>query len=104
MPESATRVELSYPADLSGWGRDKVDGSPFRAYLRKTHDTAAPGDVWTEFVGVGCCGDTLDFPLQVESVEGGSRVTEDTAFVYTERAACGIAGGWQVQSAAGPTE
>lgn len=104
MTTAATTVELSYPADLSGWGRDKIDGSPFRAYLRKVHDTASPGDVWTEFVGVGCCGDTLDFPLRVEAVDGGHRVTENTSFVYTEREACGIAGGWQVQSAAGPTE
>ncbi|WP_424002579.1 hypothetical protein ACOZ4I_02200 [Haloarcula salina] len=104
MTDEATTVELSYPADLSGWGRQKVEGSPFRAYLRKVHDSAAVGDVWTEFVGVGCCGDTLDFPLRVESVEGGSRVTDDTAFAFSEREACGIAGGWQVQSAAGPTE
>ncbi|MDS0221880.1 hypothetical protein NDI54_11025 [Haloarcula sp. S1AR25-5A] len=104
MPDSATTVELSYPADLSGWGRDKVEGSPFRAYLRKTRDIAETGDVWTEFVGVGCCGDTLDFPLRVESVDGGAAVTEDTEFVYIEREACGVAGGWQVQSAAGPTE
>ncbi|WP_137682915.1 hypothetical protein [Haloarcula mannanilytica] len=104
MADKASTVELSYPADLSGWGRDKIDGSPFRAYLRKTHETAEKGDVWTEFVGVGCCGDTLDFSLRVESVDGGDWVTEDTAFVYTEREACGVAGGWRVQSAAGPTE
>ncbi|MBV0900381.1 hypothetical protein [Haloarcula salina] len=104
MTGEARTVELSYPADLSGWGRQKVEGSPFRAYLRKVHETAAHGDVWTEFVGVGCCGDTLDFPLRVESVEGGERVTDDTAFAFSEREACGVAGGWRVQSAAGPTE
>jgi len=104
MTDEARIIELSYPADLSGWGRQKVEGSPFRAYLRKTHDSAAVGDVWTEFVGVGCCGDTLDFPLRVESVEGGERVTDETAFVFGEREACGVAGGWRVQSAAGPTE
>jgi hypothetical protein len=32
----ATRVVVSYPADLSEWGRETVEGSPFRAYLRKT--------------------------------------------------------------------
>jgi len=101
--EAATRIVLSYPADLSEWGRDTVEGSPFRAYLRKVHETARAGDTWAEFVGVGCCGDTLDVPLRVEAVEGGERVGPETAVAFTVREACGIAGGWQVQSADGPT-
>lgn len=99
---SATSVTLSYPADLSEWGRMQVDTPHFRAYLRKVHDTAEAGDVWEEFVGVGCCGSALDVPLRVEAVEGGDRVGPDTDVVYTVREACDIEGGWQVQSASGP--
>ncbi len=105
MPDAApaTHVVVSYPADLSDWGRDTVEGSPFRSYLPKAHETAEEGEVWEEFVGVGCCGDTLDVPLRVESVEGGSRLTQETTFEFTVREACDIQGGWQVQSAGGPT-
>ncbi len=101
--EPARTVELSYPADLSDWGRGIVEDRPFRAYLCKAHDAASVGDTWEEFVGVGCCGDALDVPLRVESVAGGTRVTGDTAFSFSVRAACDIEGGWQVQSADGPT-
>jgi hypothetical protein len=101
---AAERVTISYPADLSDWGRDIVEDSPFRAYLRRVHDEVEAGDTWAEFMGVGCCGDTLDVPLRVEAVTGGSRVTEETTWEFTERAACDLDGGWQVQSAAGPTE
>ena len=101
--DTATRVVVSYPADLSQWGRDTVEGSSFRTYLTKAHDTAREGDEWPEFVGVGCCGNTLDVPLRVEAVEGGPRVTAETAFEFTVREACDIEGGWQVQSADGPT-
>jgi hypothetical protein len=102
MAAPATRVVLSYPADLSTWGRDIVENRPFRAYLRKAHDTAAPGERWPEFVGVGCCGSALDVPLRVERVEGGTELTGDTAFAFTVREACDLDGGWQVQSEAGP--
>jgi hypothetical protein len=101
---TATRVVVSYPADLSKWGRDTVEGSPFRSYLRKVHETASEGDRWEEFVGVGCCGSTLDVPLRVEAVEGGDRLAQNTEIVYEEREACDIEGGWRVQSAGGPTE
>ncbi len=101
-PDAADRIVVSYPADLSDWGRGQVETSRFRAYLRKVHDTAAAGDEWAEFVGVGCCGDSLDVPLRVEAVEGGTGLTEDTAVEFEVRAACGLAGGWEVQSAAGP--
>lgn len=102
MTETTTRVVVSYPADLSLWGREIVEDTPFRAYLRKAHDSVAAGDRWEEFVGVGCCGSALDVPLRIESVEGGDRLDEDTEFEFTEREACEIDGGWQVQSAAAP--
>lgn len=99
----ATRVVISYPADLSGWGRDQIDTPHFRAYLRKTLGEVARGDAFDEFVGVGCCGNTLDVPMRIESVEGGTLVGSETAIEYVEREACGIEGGWLVQSAGGPT-
>lgn len=102
MTETATRVVLSYPADLSDWGRDIVEDTPFRSYLPKAHETAEPGETWAEFVGVGCCGSALDVPLRVEEVEGGPALGEDTAFEFTVREACDLEGGWEVQSAAGP--
>ena len=98
----ATRVVVSYPADLSAWGRQQVDTRHFRGYLRKTLDEVATGDGWEEFVGVGCCGDTLDVPLRVETVEGGDRVRPDTTIEYDVREACGVQGNWRVQSAGGP--
>jgi len=102
-PAAADRVVVSYPADLSGWGRQQVETSRFRAYLRRVYDTAAAGEEWPEFVGVGCCGDSLDVPLRVERVDGGSRLAEDTAIEFDVREACDLDGGWQVQSEAGPS-
>ncbi len=101
--ETAGRLVVSYPADLSDWGRMRVEAPSFRSYLRRTRERAERGDVWEEFVGVGCCGDTLDVPLRVERVEGGSRVCPATTVDYEVRAACGIEGGWLVQSEAAPT-
>lgn len=100
--DTATRVVVSYPADLSGWGREIVEGEPFRAYLRRVRDRAREGETWKEFVGVGCCGDSLDVPLRVERVEGGERLGAETAVEYEVREACGLDGGWRVQSAGGP--
>jgi len=100
--DAATRVVVSYPADLSDWGRRQVDRSSFRAFLRRTRETAREGDVWEEFVGVGCCGNTLDVPLRVEGVVGGSVIDADTEFDFEVREACGIEGSWRVQSAGGP--
>lgn len=99
----ADRVVLSYPADLSGWGRIKLDERPLRSYLRRSHDRAEAGDVWEVFLDVGCCGNTYDVPLRVEAVEDGPEVGPDTDVVYEEREACGLEGGWAVQSADGPT-
>ncbi|MFC7140379.1 hypothetical protein ACFQMA_11135 [Halosimplex aquaticum] len=102
--DAATTVVISYPSDLSTWGRDKLDGRPFRAYLQKTLGAVEAGQVTEEFTGVGCCGDTLDVPLAIESVEGGDRVDESTEIEYAVRDSCEVEGGWRVQSAAGPTE
>jgi len=98
--ETARNVTVSYPADLSTWGREIVENRPFRNYLRKAHDRATVGDRWAEFVGVGCCGNALDVELGVESVTGGSKIDAETEFAFVERAACGV-GGWTVQSRAG---
>lgn len=102
MSEHARRVVLSYPADFSNWGRSIVEDRPFRAYLPKAHDRAVPGDIWEEFVGVGCCGSALDVPLRVESVDGGPELSGETEFHFTVREACDLDGGWRVQSAGGP--
>lgn len=99
---AAERIVVSYPADLSDWGRFQIEKPAFRAYLTKTLGCVREGDRWEEFVGVGCCGNTLDVPLRIEAVEGGNEVTRDTEIEYTVREACGIEGGWRVQSAGGP--
>ena len=99
---SAERVVVSYPADLSQWGRNTVEDDPFRAYLGKTLGSVSPGETVEAFVGVGCCGDTLDVPLRIEAVEGGDTVTEETSVTYEVREACDIDGGWAVQSAGTP--
>jgi hypothetical protein len=100
--EAATRLVVSYPADLSDWGRMQVEKPSFRAFLRKTRETAAAGDDWTEFVGVGCCGDSLDVPLRVERVDGGATIDAETEITFSVRAACDLDGGWLVQSEAAP--
>ncbi|APW96420.1 hypothetical protein CHINAEXTREME_00975 [Halobiforma lacisalsi AJ5] len=99
---AADRVTVSYPADLSDWGRFQVEKPSFRAFLRKTRDEAREGDRWEEFVGVGCCGNTLDVPLRVEHVAGGPRIDEETEIEYEVREACDLEGGWEVQSEASP--
>ena len=101
----AERVVISYPEDLSDWGRWQVEKSPFEAYLRKTKtERVRQGDVWEEFVGVGCCGSTLDVPLRVERIDGGTTFGPDTEIEWEVREACGIQGGWKVQSQGGPNE
>ena len=99
---TADRVVVSYPADLSDWGRMQVERPSFRAFLRKTRESAAAGDDWTEFVGVGCCGDTLDVPLRVERIDGGTVIDADTEVAFEVRAACDLDGGWLVQCEAAP--
>ncbi|AHF98951.1 hypothetical protein HALLA_08815 [Halostagnicola larsenii XH-48] len=100
--EAATRVVVSYPQDLSDWGRFQLEKPSFRAFLRKTRDAARAGDTWEEFVGVGCCGNTLDVPLRVERIEGGDRIGDETEIEYEVREACGVDGSWRVQSEGGP--
>jgi len=100
----AIRLVLSYPADLSEWGRMQVETPTFRSYLGKTLGETSVGETVEEFVGVGCCGNALDVPLRVESLEGGRRIGPDTEIEYVEREACDLEGGWQVQSAAGPDD
>lgn len=97
----ASRVVVSFPADLSEWGRWQLDERSVKSYLRRT-ETAAEGTRWELFLDVGCCGDTYDVPLRVESVDGGTEMSDETEIVYEEREACGVGGGWSVQSAAEP--
>ena len=104
---TATRVVVSFPADLSGWGRDQIETPWFRAYLRRTlgeggEAEARAGETVDAFLDVGCCGDSLDVPLRVERIDGEGPIEEGTAIEYEEREACGLAGGWLVQSRAGP--
>jgi hypothetical protein len=99
--DTATRLVVSYPDELSDWGRRQLTTDRFRKYLRRVLDDVARGDEWEEFVDVGCCGDTLDVPLRIESVEGPGRVGPETDIAFVEREAS-VDGGWRVQSAAGP--
>ena len=94
---TATRVVLSYPADIGRHGRSRVEQEYYKKYLRKTRDEAAVGDEWDEFTDVGCCGSQMDVPFRVEAVEGGDRVGPDTEIAYTEREACDANPGWSVQ-------
>lgn len=96
--ETADRIVLSYPAGLSDWGHHQITTRYFLSYLRSTLEEPEPGEIREEFVGVGCCGNTLDVPLRVERIEGGSRTGEETEIVYEARDSCDIEGGWQVQS------
>lgn len=100
---AASRILISYPEDLSGWGRLQLDTPWFKAYLRKTLDTPEPGATREEFLDVGCCGNTLTVPLRIEQVDNGTTIDDNTRIEFTNREACGIQGGWRVQSAAGPT-
>lgn len=101
----ATRVVLSFPADIGWHGRNRLEADYYKGWLRKTHDRVTEGDEWDEFTDVGCCGSRMDLPLRVERVvtasprrdEGGSRITAETAIEYTEREACGVNPGWSVQ-------
>ena len=99
---TAGRVVVSYPADCSDWGRDQLEKRSYRAYLRRTRDRPVVGDVWEEFVDVGCCGSALDVALRVERVDGGTRMGPDTEIVYEPREEESREGGWRVQSADGP--
>ncbi len=117
-PPTASRVVLSYPSGLSDWGRDQIGTDRYRGYFRRVLDEVRVGDVREEFVDVGCCGDSLDVPFRVERIDLGddgpggdaeandaevdvAAVDEATEIVYVTREG-DVAGGWLVQSAAGP--
>jgi hypothetical protein len=93
----ATRIVLSYPADLTDWDRDQLDTPWYVGYLRKVLGEPAVGDVFEEFVDIGCCGTSREVPLKVEEVVGGSRVGEDTEIEYTMRESCDLPDAWTVQ-------
>ncbi|WP_053948038.1 hypothetical protein [Halolamina sediminis] len=93
----ATRVVISYPEELSEWGRDQIDTDRYRNYLRRVVEPAE-GAEFEEFVDVGCCGDSMDVPFRVESADG-DEITEKTKIIYTTREAT-MEGGWLVQSQA----
>ena len=94
---TATRVVLSYPADLGRHGRSRIEQEYYKKYLRKTRDDVAVGDAWEEFTDVGCCGSRMDVPFRVEAVEGGDQIGPETTIEYVEREACGVNPGWSVQ-------
>jgi hypothetical protein len=102
--ETASRVVVSYPDELSAWGRDQLETERYRNYLRRVLDDLEVGHTWEEFVDVGCCGDSLDIPLRIESVDGPPRMGEKTDVVYAVRdtEAGEMQGGWNVQSKGGP--
>lgn len=95
--EYATRLVLSYPADLSKHGQNRIQQPHFRRYLRHSHATASVGDQWEEFTDIGCCGNQQSVPLQVETIEGGAKIGDDTTIEFIEREACGLDNGWAVQ-------
>ena len=97
----ATRVVLSYPADLTDWDREQLETPWYIGYLRKILGEPEIGDTFEEFVDIGCCGSSRTVPLKIEEIEGGPRVGEDTEIEYTVREACDLPGAWDVQSGEG---
>lgn len=93
----ATRIVLSYPEELSGWGRDQVQSDRYVNYLRKKLGDAAVGDEFEEFVDVGCCGDAMDVPFRVEAIDGGDGAGPETDIEFVTRDV-EMVGGWLVQS------
>lgn len=89
---ATARVVLSFPDDLSGWGRRQLETPWVRAYLRKTLGDVREGDITEEFLDVGCCGSTLDVSLRVERLEGTGAVTSATAVEYVPRKEAGADG------------
>ncbi|KAB1193198.1 hypothetical protein GJR96_06955 [Haloferax sp. MBLA0076] len=100
---TATSVVVSFPDELSAWGRDQLTADRFVNYLKRFHDEAALGDEWEEFLDVGCCGDSLTLTLRVEELEpaGATTLSEETDVEFVEREGS-VHGGWCVQSADGP--
>lgn len=77
-------VELSYPADLSGWAQLQLTTPWFKGYLRRTLGTVTKGEIRTEFVDVGCCGHSPPIELRIES-PGTTIVDEDTEIRFVQR-------------------
>ncbi|OVE84866.1 hypothetical protein [Natronolimnobius baerhuensis] len=100
--DHADRVVVSYPEDLSEWGLFQLEKSSFRTYLLKVHDDVAVGDVWEEFLDVGCCGSAMDVSLRVERLEGGTWIDQETTLEYESRDSVEMDGSWQAQSEGGP--
>jgi hypothetical protein len=101
MSATATRVVVAYPDGLSDWGRDQLTAPRFAKYLRRVLGEVDAGDEFEEFLDVGCCGNTLDVTLRIETVEGGPTVGPDTEIEFVARPGA-VAGGWAVQSAGTP--
>ncbi|NGM69848.1 hypothetical protein G6M89_12655 [Natronolimnobius sp. AArcel1] len=100
--DHADRIVVSYPEDLSKWGLFQLEKSSFRTYLLKVYDDVAVGDVWEEFLDVGCCGSAMDVSLHVEHLEGGTRINQETTLEYESRDSVEMEGSWQAQSEGGP--
>lgn len=101
--DAAAAVVVSFPDELSAWGRDQLFASRFAKYLRRVHTDVTVGDEWDEFLDVGCCGDSLTLTLRVEAVEpeGATTLDSETDITFVEREGS-VHGGWRVQSADGP--
>lgn len=80
----ASRVVLSYPEELSEWGRDQVTADRYVNYLRKVIGETAVGEEFEEFVDCGC-GRTTDVTLRIEAVEGGNRLGPGAALDLVHR-------------------
>lgn len=100
---AADRVVIAYPADLGDWSRDQLTSDRFRTYFRRTLGEVHEGMEFAEFVDVGCCGNSPDIPLRIETVEGPGLVGDDTEVGFTTYET-EVDSGWKVQSAAGPSE
>jgi hypothetical protein len=94
--EEADRIVISYPDALGPWRADQLKDDRFKNYLRKTLGEVHEGHKFEEFVDIGCCGETPDIPLRVETVEGGPVVGPDTVIDWVEREG-EVEGGWDVQ-------
>lgn len=99
----AERVTVSFPDELSDWGREQIFTDRYRGYFRRMLTQPSVGDEREEFVDVGCCGDSLDITFRIEEVTGGQTVGEDTDIEFVEREG-DIDGGWLVQSAGAPDQ
>lgn len=96
---TADSAVISYPSNLNEWGVHQIETAHFRTYLKRSWDDVDENETVEEFVGVGCCGSTLDVPLRLEELVGGDRIGEGTVIAYETRERCELEDGWQIQSA-----